>query len=363
MASSAETLPKKGSEEEWIMEPCSVFKAPGLMVQYKCRYGSSMKLIAQGESLIADEFSSSNPNKDWKKYQKAGKELFYCIIEDMSSDIVVCVARAVLDFPTVVNSKTSKVQKKICDQKRMILDYIHTAESCRGQGLAADLIKFLQRISNAEGADFYVLSIEESQSYFLTKFDMILEQDEYLREHYNCFSDTFLLKSPDNATGSKDTQLRRSFIESETNIDENQQDISDDESSGAPDDESSGGDSDLEKAIQESLKSTTSQFSTTCDAIIANSSNEELSEDQQVEYALALSLDQDSNSGSIFPSSSASRNVESPNLNEIGKKYSENISSREGPFSPLTDEEMLNQAIALSLSTVPSDGTASPKES
>ena len=278
----------------------------------------------------------------------------------MSSDVVVCVARAVLDFPTVVNSKNSKVQKKICDQKRMILDYIHTAESCRGQGLAADLIKFLQRISNAEGADFYVLSIEESQSYFLTKFDMILEQDEYLREHYNCFSDTFLLKCPDNATGSKDTQLRRSFIELETNIDENQPDISDDESGSH---EKAGTDSDIEKAIQESLKSTTSQFRTTCDAIIANSSNEELSEDQQVEYALALSLDQDSNSRSIFPSSSASRNVESPNSNEIDKKHSQNISNREGPFSPLTDEEMLNQAIALSLSTVPSEKTASPKES
>ena len=354
MASSAETLPNKGSEEEWIMEPCSILKTPELMVQYKCRYGSSMKLIAQGESLIADEFSSSNPNKDWKKYQKDGKELFYCIIEDMSSDAVICVARAVLDFPTVVNSKSSKVQKKICDQKRIILDYIHTAETCRGQGLAADLIKFLQRISRAEGADFYVLSIEESQSYFLTKFDMILEQDEYLREHYNCFSDTFLLKSPDNATGSKDTQLRRSFIDLDTNLDDNQEDVE------VSDEESSDADSDLEKAIQESLQSTKSQYSSTSNVIV-NSSNEDLSEEQQIEYALALSLDQKSHSQSIVPSSSASRDTNLPNSNEIGKNCSKNISNLEDPLSTLTDEEMLNQAIALSLSNVPSDRTASQK--
>ena len=70
----------------------------------------------------------------------------------------------------------------------MILDYIHTSEASRGQGLAADLIKFLQRISKAEGSDFYVLSIEESQGYFLTKFGMILEQDENLIHGANIFT-------------------------------------------------------------------------------------------------------------------------------------------------------------------------------
>ena len=131
MASSALTLPQKGSEEEWIMDPRLISKSEKLMTQYKCRYGSSIKIIAQGENLIADEFSSSNPNKDWKKYQKSGKELFYCLIEDMSSDAVVCVARSILDFPSVENAKNIKVQRTICDQKRMILDYIHTAEALK----------------------------------------------------------------------------------------------------------------------------------------------------------------------------------------------------------------------------------------
>ena len=63
-------LPSKGNENEWIMDPRPVSSSSELLVQYKFRYGSSLKIIAQGERLIAEEFSSSNPNKDWKKYQK-----------------------------------------------------------------------------------------------------------------------------------------------------------------------------------------------------------------------------------------------------------------------------------------------------
>ena len=357
MASSALTLPRKGSEEEWIMEPRFVSNSKELMVQYKCRYGSSMKLIAQGENLIADEFTSSNPNKDWKKYQKLGKELFYCIIEDMSSDVVVCVARSILDFPSVENSKNSKVQKTIYDHKRMILDYIHTAETCRGQGLAADLIRFLQRISKAEDSDFYVLSIEESQGYFLSKFDMILEQDQLLQENYNCFSDTFLLKSPDNTTGSKDTKLHEAFIEKDTDINEDQDDVEKSEN------ESSDADSDVEKAIQESLQSTNINLSSANNVgIIYNNSNEELSEDQQIEYAIALSLEKESqtprhNNSSI---SVADKTINTPN--ETNQNNVQHTQSSENVSSTLSDEEMLNQAIVLSLSNEICDVKPTSKE-
>ena len=187
LATNNMMLPNKGHEEEWIMDIRPDSSSPGLLVQYKFRYGSSLKIIAQGEGLIAEEFSSSNPNKDWKKYQKQGKELLYCIIEDMSSDEVVCAARAIIDFPRAKNAKTNKKTKTSkCDRKRVILDYIHTVVNCRGQGLAAEVVRFLQRIAKGEGTDFYVLAIEESQGYFLAKFGMILEQDSYLREEYNC---------------------------------------------------------------------------------------------------------------------------------------------------------------------------------
>merc|ERR1712126_250362 len=259
-----------------------------------------MKIIAQGENLIANEFSSSNPNKDWKKYQKSGKELFYCIIEDMSSDEVVCVARSILDFPSIENAKNIKiVQKTICDQKRMILDYIHTAEASRGEGLAADLIKFLERISKAEGSDFYILSIEESQGYFLSKFGMILEQDQQLQENYNCFSDTVLLKSPDNTTGSKDTKLNEKFIDMGARINQNYDDVEDSEN------ESTDSDSDLEKAIQESLHSTIENQTILSTTAQHFSNTEELSEDQQIEYAIALSLNKESQSSQIDSNSTS----------------------------------------------------------
>ena len=345
MAESALTLPKKGSEEEWIMEPRHVSNSQQIMIQYKFRYGSSMKIIAQGENLIADEFTSSNPNKDWKKYQKSGKELFYCLIEDMSSDAVVCVARSILDFPSVENSKNSKVKRNICDQKRMILDYIHTSEASRGQGLAADLIKFLQRISKAEGSDFYVLSIEESQGYFLTKFDMILEQDENLTQHYNCFSDTFLLKSPDNTTGCKDTKLHKSFIDNA--IEEQEDNVDNQEEIEVSDDESSDADSDLENAIQESLQSASG-------TVVVHNENEDLSEEQQVEIALALSL---SSQSQTQQTTSNSSNPDKPGAgsSEIHQNHVQNSAGSDNSLSALTDEEMLNQAIALSLSNSMSD--------
>ena len=356
MASSALTLPKKGSEEEWIMDPRSISKSEKVMTQYKCRYGSSLKIIAQGENLIADEFSSSNPNKDWKKYQKSGKELFYCIIEDMSSDAVVCVARSILDFPSVENAKNIKVQRTICDQKRMILDYIHTAEASRGQGLAADLIKFLERISKAEGSDFYILSIEESQGYFLSKFGMVLEQDQQLQENYNCFSDTVLLKSPENTTGSKDTKLNESFMDMGLRTDQNPDDVEDSEN------ESSDSDGDLEKAIQESLHTTIENqtFSSTNAQYYSN--NEELSEDQQIEYAIALSLNKESQSPHIDSYSSSDAEKTIAVSNETSQNQVQFTHNSKNELSSLTDEEMLDQAIALSLSNGISDENHMPEE-
>ena len=297
-SSSVRLLPNKGNEEEWIMDPRPVSSSTELLAQYKCRYGSSLRIITQGEALIGEEFSSSNPNKDWKKYQKQGRERFYCIIEDMSSDEVVCAARAIIDFPdpeicrrtekTQIN-KTNDTRK--CDRKRVILDYIHTVENCRGQGLAAEVVRFLQRLAAGEDTDFYVLAIEESQGYFLSKFDMILEQDQNLRDEYNCFSDTFLLKCPNNVTGSKDTKLHPSFIS--TQDDEEEDDDVDDVIS--QDEELI-----LQQALQASLQ--TIQYDS-CDDNVNSATQyfepteyDELTYEQQLQQAMHLSLNGEVNS-------------------------------------------------------------------
>lgn len=345
------TLPKKGSEEEWVMEPLSASSSPDLLLQYKCRYGSSLKIIAQGETLIADEFTSSNPNKDWKHYQKDGKELLYCIIEDMTSDQVVCASRAILDFPCVNNSKNSKVAKvNICDRKRIILDYIHTTESCRRQGLAAELVRFLQRIAKAEGTDFYVLAIEDSQVYFLSKFDMILEQDVDLRDRYNCFSDTFLLKSPDNVTGSKDTNLHTSFINDE---------VEDEQIDPTSVEYESEEENDLEKAIQASLQ--TIQNQNICIPTQSHSSASRLScEDrpymEQLECAIRLSLQDELHEGG-GSAKSISPNVPDKSSGKISNRSPENVQEY---LTTLSEEDMVNQAIALSLSTIKTDENSQP---
>jgi hypothetical protein len=331
------------------MEPLSVPGSPDMLLQYKCRYGNSLKIIAQGETLIADEFSSSNPNNDWKKYQKDGKELLYCIIEDMTSDQVVCASRAIIDFPCVKNSKNSKAAKvNICDRKRIILDYIHTTESCRGQGLAAELIRFLQRIAKAEGTDFYILAIEDSQVYFLSKFDMILEQDVDLREQYNCFSDTFLLKSPDNVTGSTDMNLHASFINDE---------VEDEEVDPTSVEYESEEENDLEEAIKASLHSIQNQNIGI--PIQAHSSSSRLScEDQpyneQLEYAIRLSL-QDKLHEDVDSAKSISPNIADKRSDRTSNNSAEKSENAQQCPTSLSEEEMVNQAIALSLSTIKTD--------
>ena len=345
-------LPKPGNEEEWILELRPI-SSTGMFVQYKCRYGSSLKILAQGERLITEEFTSSNPNKDWKKYQKEGKELMYCIIENMADDEVVCAARAILDFPCVASSKKSKITKRnISDRKRIILDYIHTCENCRGQGLAAEVVRFLQRIANAEGTDFYVLALEETQGYFLAKFDMILEQDPDLRESYNCFSDTFLLKSPNNVSGSKSMTLDESFLKSESEEE-------DGEEINASEDE----DNDFQRALTESLKSDNNALSDLNGTLIpsANSTANLMTEQQQLEYAMRLSMTPEVHSTTNLDKSNATEKVTVENALNKSNDSNKNALYNEDYTGGLSEDDMLEQAIALSLQTTESEVSTEDK--
>ena len=350
-STNALMLPKPGNEEEWILELRPI-SSTGMFVQYKCRYGSSLKILAQGERLITEEFTSSNPNKDWKKYQKEGKELMYCIIENMADDEVVCAARAILDFPCVASSKKSKITKRnISDRKRIILDYIHTCENCRGQGLAAEVVRFLQRLANAEGTDFYVLALEETQGYFLAKFDMILEQDPDLRESYNCFSDTFLLKSPNNVSGSKSMALDESFLKSESE----EEDVEENNASENEDD-------DFQRAITESLKADNGLADSNGTLIpSANSTANLMTEQQQLEYAMRLSMTPEGHSSTNLDKSNATENVTVQNAVGKSNDSNKNALCNEDYTDGLSEDNMLEQAIALSLKTTESEVSTEDK--
>lgn len=235
------------------------------------------------------------------------------------------------------------------------MDYVHTNESHRGQGLAAEVVRFLQRVASGENADFYVLAIEESQSYFLSKFGMILEQDSDLREEYNCFSDTLLLKCPENVTGSQDTKLHESFIGTEgeewTTEDDESQPLSDnDESqSNSDNDESqSHSDDDLKRALEASLQTISNEGNINASKITTPgaTATANLSEDQQLEYALQLSLNESATN--CFPGNS--KNVKENSHVQKDTTCDENKTT---PIKSdvLSDQEMLEQAIALSLQT------------
>ena len=94
---------------------------------------------------------------------------------------------------------------------RLILDYIHTAASHRGKGYASLVIRWidgdLRRSYPAPNApiakaDFLVVAIEASLPYWTVNHGFVLEQCPHLRKQINCFTDTVLLKKGDNVAGS-----------------------------------------------------------------------------------------------------------------------------------------------------------------
>ena len=93
-------------------------------------------------------------------------------------------------------------------QRRVILDYVHTPAQHRSKGYAQVMVNFFFQLREAEKADFLVLAIEDSLPFWHIKFGLILEQDLALKKRFNAFTDTLLLKLPDNATGNTD----RTFV-------------------------------------------------------------------------------------------------------------------------------------------------------
>jgi len=213
-------------------------------------------------------------------------------------------------------------------------------------------VRFLQRIANAEGTDFYVLALEETQGYFLAKFDMILEQDPDLRESYNCFSDTFLLKSPNNVSGSKSMTLDESFIKSESEEE-------DGEENNASEDE----DDDFQRAITESLKADNNALADLNGTSIpsANSTANLMTEQQQLEYAMRLSMTPEGHSSTNLDKSNATENVTVENA--VGKSNDSNKNAlyNEDYTGGLSEDDMLEQAIALSLKTTESEVSTEDK--
>ena len=79
---------------------------------------------------------------------------------------------------------------------RLVVDYVVTVEHFQGRGYASHLLELAVNTARAAGANVYVLALEDSCVYWMSK-GFVLE-DGAINRRLNVFPDTHLLKLPSN---------------------------------------------------------------------------------------------------------------------------------------------------------------------
>ena len=125
-----------------------------------------------------------DPTEDWAAWTERRPEfsLFYVALLDpgeFGSDAVLGVLRAVLDRRE--------------PRARVVIDYVTTRYDKRGQGLAGAAVNFVSQVADAQNANVYVLALEESCVYWMSK-GFCLDEGANLNARLNIFDDTHLLR-------------------------------------------------------------------------------------------------------------------------------------------------------------------------
>ena len=76
--------------------------------------------------------------------------------------------------------------------RRVVVDYVVTVEERQGKGYASHLLKLVKAIAERYHANMYVLALEDSCVYWMSK-GFVLE-DGPIDRRLNLFPDTHLLK-------------------------------------------------------------------------------------------------------------------------------------------------------------------------
>jgi GNAT superfamily N-acetyltransferase len=192
-AHAAPHFPAPGCEaSEWIGDR-----------QLILRHGSSLALMADVSEFLnrSQEFSDVDPSADWEKWaaRRPGFSLsYYCLVDPArdGQDAIVACLRAVLDgVPSPAPPH----------RPRMIIDYVTTAPSARGKGLAGLLTTFVRNAAASCGANLYVLALESSCVYWMGH-GFVLAEEKNINARLNIFPDTHLLRLADDPqdVGSED---------------------------------------------------------------------------------------------------------------------------------------------------------------
>jgi GNAT superfamily N-acetyltransferase len=146
-------------------------------------HGNSLELMLNACECINDEFESE-PESDWEAWANKGSFVLYYAVIRNELNQVCCAMRTVLDY----------VDNKL---KRILIDYVRCEEECRGKGLASVLIQFIQELSQAYGANVFVVATNDSVPFWTTQ-GYVLDESLALNHRFNVFTDTTLMKSSAN---------------------------------------------------------------------------------------------------------------------------------------------------------------------
>jgi GNAT superfamily N-acetyltransferase len=204
-------LAKRRKSDEWECDAELVLAGPGEARRVRLpasvqnhrqlqattvEHGSSLALIAKATSLLNSEFTEMDPEADWAKWQALGATIYFFVVADEDDpSSPCCVLRTVLDgdFSTAGSDGLACLSQGTRDSssascaRRVVVDYLMTAETARGRGHAGRLLECAREMSRRSAANLLVLAIEESCPYWMQQ-GFILD-DGPINKRINQFPD------------------------------------------------------------------------------------------------------------------------------------------------------------------------------
>ena len=191
------------------------------------KHGSSLMLMTMVGDFLnsSDEFKEVDVSSDWEKWRRRSPDfsLYYAAIFDQSTNEIVGALRAVIDGQPCPRPP---------HKRRLIIDYIAVLPIYQSRGFASTLVEFVLNVSIMSAANVYVLAIEESCVYFMSK-NFLLCENVNLNARLKVFPDTHLLRHVENSEDNGDV-ADLSMLEEYGDDDDDDEDQDEDEQSAPP---------------------------------------------------------------------------------------------------------------------------------
>jgi GNAT superfamily N-acetyltransferase len=203
------------------------------------RHGSSLDLLSKSHVCLNEEFNDTDPEKDFKKWLKKGAQPYFLAVIEPST-VMSCCLRCLLDgdWVSVVeggagggtgDGAAEVANTETVGTRRLVVDYVTTLDQFQGRGYAGHLLGLVLNAAAAAGANSYVLALEDSCVYWMSK-GFVLD-DGPINRRLNVFPDTHLLKLPSNLQEDP-ACIPPEKAEGDESSDDEDEDAEDDEKTG-----------------------------------------------------------------------------------------------------------------------------------